>query len=183
MALLTVKRNSSVHRSGYITPYDKQIRKAEDEMTDLALQVQIHNDKLDDHFHKASQLHQFQLRKLRQELQEVKLRAQETKQVMDEADIVHKSKMRKLRMQVVKLTEPTPIRTPNRRKLTAIQKQRNVLKSRIEENKTALSEIREAYQKLKGRNRKLSREVRRRQFAVGFETKPIQRSHSISESF
>jgi hypothetical protein len=58
-----------------------------------------------------------------------------------------------------------------------------LLKDKIEENLATLSEIRGSYQKLKARNEKLNREVRRRQFAIGFETKPIQRSHSIIESF
>jgi hypothetical protein len=166
---LTIAMNSNLHRGPRATPYDKEIKRCKDEMTDMSLHVTFHRDKQDDQFRRSKQLNKFELRKLRQEIQVQRERAQDAQQRIDETDVVHKARMRKLRKEVLKLTTPTAIQAPNQRKISAIKKRVSLVALTIQQNTEELLKRRPIHQKMKARNEKLTRELRRRKFIARYQ--------------
>jgi hypothetical protein len=183
IAALMMKLNNGVHRCSYATPYDKDIKKVDDYVSDLALQVNIRREKLDDQYQRAAEVQQFQLRKLRQEVREARERALERKARTDEISASHAERMRALRCELVKLTKPTPIRVPSRRKLDAATAQVSGLAAQIQAIQVALAERGAVYEKLKARNEALGRDVRRQQFALGVAPVPSRPTQSALEMY
>jgi chromosome segregation ATPase len=169
-------------RKGAFTSLDRDIRRLSNETTDLTLQFNIRSEKLNEHIEKVVQLNRFGLRKMRQEVAETKTRQQLAKQKIDQLKEEHAHKMKALRIQVLKLSVPTPIRVPDRRKLDRMRNSIAQLERGAAENQQAARGLDVTYRKLKSANERLRRERRRIGFLVGFPSGRPSEQRRLEES-
>jgi chromosome segregation ATPase len=155
-------------RKGALTAFGRDIRRFSNEAADLALQFSIRVDRLNEQFERAAGLNKFRLRKLRQEIADTKMRQQRATQQIDQLNEEHAHQMRELRIRILKLTRPTPIRVPDHRNLDRMRHRIAELERGAEESRQTVRGLDATYRKLKNANQRLRREKRRIEFLVGF---------------
>jgi chromosome segregation ATPase len=138
------------------------------ETTDLTLQFNIRNEKLNEQLENAMQLNRFRLRKIRKEIAEAKARQKLSSQQIDQLKEEHAQKMKTLRIQVLKLSVPTPMRIPDRRKLDRLRYSIAQLERDAAESQHTARRLHPTYRKLKSTNERLRREKKRMEFLIGF---------------
>jgi predicted DNA-binding ArsR family transcriptional regulator len=166
-----------------ITPYDRDIQRLAEDDRDLELKVRIATGKMDTQYQNARSLNEFTLKKLRRAIKSTRLRAEAAKDKIPEARQNHQVQMRKLRMQLLNLTNPTPVRTPSRQKLETIKDRIEHVNGSVSKVGESLGQRQQVLRKLQQKNEKLRMELRRRQFAIGFGTIPAAvENHQLVQS-
>jgi hypothetical protein len=162
---------SDEFRKGRITtPFDRQIQEAESAMTDTKLDFEIQVKRLDEQYSRAKVLDQFSLKKIRNQIQGAKQKCEAAKTQIEVANEDYKGKMAVLREKIMGLAAPKgkKVRTPDHKRVRTMGERSDRLEKEVEEVEVVLDGRARTLAKLQENNKKLQREVKRRQFLADY---------------
>ena len=175
---LAINKVDKIRKGPRVTKLDSQIVEKEIDIDKSQLIFDIKQEKLNKSYIRNTEIMKYQLKKLRQQVQQAKMKQNSLLSKIEEAKSLHKIKMNQYQTSLLDLTDPKPF-PQTKRKANLVQKfqsnesKANKLKQKLIEKTMLLS-------KIKLRNHSLVQKVRRLRWILSIPTDVTYKKSTLS---
>ncbi|OHT07274.1 hypothetical protein TRFO_24612 [Tritrichomonas foetus] len=156
---LVINKVDKTRKGPRKTHIDAKIDEKQGEIENAKLMFDIQVEKIDKSFHNQKQIAKYQLTKLKQKLNEIKQKQDASLLKIENLKSAHKNKMIELKMTLIKLTDPKPMKVVKKKKDQTQKLQQK--KNDCIEMQSLIERKTETLKKLKERNQTLIQSIRK----------------------